>query len=75
MIICNNCNSWTWDVSLLDLDMDDLVKNTNSSMISRTNSVSLGMDGIIICNRNTFEKLQNTIFFKIFKIPSNGQLV
>ena len=31
-----------WDVSLLDFDIDDLVKKTNSSMMSRTNSVSFG---------------------------------
>ena len=33
------------------------------------------MDGIIIWTRKSYEKLQNAIFFKIFKIPSNGQLV
>ena len=37
--------------------------------------LGLDMDGIIIWTRKSYEKLQNAIFFKIFKIPSNGQLV
>ena len=35
----------------------------------------LDMDGIIIWTRKSIQKLQNAIFFKIFKIPFNGQLV
>ena len=33
------------------------------------------MDSIIIWTHKLIQKLQNVIFFKIFKIPFNGQLV
>ena len=38
-------------------------------------TLGLFMDSVIIRARNLFEKLPNAIFFKLFKIPSNGQLV
>ena len=38
----NEMSLQPWDVNLLDFDMDDLVKKTNSSMMSKTSSVSLG---------------------------------
>ena len=37
-------------------------------------TLGLFMDSVIIRARNLFEKLPNAIFFKLFKIPSNGQL-
>ena len=36
--------------------------------------MTLAVDYVMV-DRQAFEKFENAIFFKIFKIPSNGQLV
>ena len=47
----------------------------SSSMRSTMNQhVALVVDYIMV-DCQAFEKFENAIFFKIFKIPSNGQLV